>query len=160
MIELRFGHDCTQEKEERDIALRVISFSLIYVNKLSLTGWVQKKSGATVPRDHAVKVTLENWATWWTWLRTSRCRGWMTRVGRDNPSAFFIYPDFLRGVYIKRHSEGKGVKIGDQTIKIESESCSVMSNSTWPHGLYSPWNSPGQNIGVGSCSLLQGIFLI
>ena len=25
---------------------------------------------------------------------------------------------------------------------------------------YSPWNSPGQNLGVGSCSLLQGIFLI
>ena len=25
-------------------------------------------------------------------------------------------------------------------------------------GLYSPWNSPGQNIGVGSHSLLQGIF--
>ena len=27
-----------------------------------------------------------------------------------------------------------------------------------PHGLYSPWNSPGQNPGVGSLSLLQGIF--
>ena len=26
------------------------------------------------------------------------------------------------------------------------------------HGLYSPWNSPGQNTGVGSYSLLQGIF--
>ena len=25
--------------------------------------------------------------------------------------------------------------------------------------LYSPWNSPGQNNGVDSCSLLQGIFL-
>ena len=29
-----------------------------------------------------------------------------------------------------------------------------------PHGLYSPWNSPGQNIGKGSCFLLQGIFPI
>ena len=27
-----------------------------------------------------------------------------------------------------------------------------------PHGLYSPRNSPGQNTGVGSLSLLQGIF--
>ena len=27
-----------------------------------------------------------------------------------------------------------------------------------PHGLYSPWNSPGQNTGVGSFSLFQGIF--
>ena len=26
------------------------------------------------------------------------------------------------------------------------------------HGLYNPWNSPGQNTGVGSLSLLQGIF--
>ena len=40
----------------------------------------------------------------------------------------------------------------------ESESCSVISNSLRSHGLYSLWNSPGQNTGVGSCSLLQGIF--
>ena len=31
-------------------------------------------------------------------------------------------------------------------------------NSLQPHGLYSPWNSPGQSTGVGSLSLLQGIF--
>ena len=29
----------------------------------------------------------------------------------------------------------------------ESESHSVMSDSLRPHGLYSPWNSPGQNTG-------------
>ena len=39
-----------------------------------------------------------------------------------------------------------------------SESRSVVSDSLRPHGLYSPWNSPGQNTGVGSLSLLQGIF--
>ena len=33
-----------------------------------------------------------------------------------------------------------------------------MSDSLQPHGVYSPWNSPGQNTGVGSLSLLQ-IFL-
>ena len=38
-----------------------------------------------------------------------------------------------------------------------NESCSVMSNSLQHFGLYSPWNSPGQNIEVGSLSLLQGI---
>ena len=38
-----------------------------------------------------------------------------------------------------------------------SESCSVVSNSLRSHGLYSLWNSPGQNIGVGALSLLQGI---
>ena len=36
--------------------------------------------------------------------------------------------------------------------------CSVLSDSLWPHGLHSPWTSPGQNTGVGSHSLLQGIF--
>ena len=39
----------------------------------------------------------------------------------------------------------------------ESESCSVLSDSLRPHELYSPWNSPGQNTGVGSHSLLQGM---
>ena len=41
---------------------------------------------------------------------------------------------------------------------LESESHLVVSNSLQPHGLYSPWNSLGQNTGVGSFSLLQGIF--
>ena len=41
-----------------------------------------------------------------------------------------------------------------------SESCSVVPSSLWPHGLYSPWHSPGQNTEVSSLSLLQGIFPI
>ena len=40
----------------------------------------------------------------------------------------------------------------------ESESHSVMSASLRPHGLYSPCNSPSYSTGVGSLSLLQGIF--
>ena len=43
-------------------------------------------------------------------------------------------------------------------VKSESKSHSVVSDSLWPYGLYSPWNSPGQNTGVGSLSLLQRIF--
>ena len=39
----------------------------------------------------------------------------------------------------------------------ESESDSAGSDSLRPHGLYNPWDSPGQNTGVGSLSLLQGI---
>ena len=43
-------------------------------------------------------------------------------------------------------------------------SCSVVSDSVQPHGLWParllcPWDSPGKNIGVGCQSLLQGIFL-
>ena len=33
-----------------------------------------------------------------------------------------------------------------------------MSDSLWPHGLCCPWNSSGRNTGVGSFSLLHGIF--
>ena len=40
----------------------------------------------------------------------------------------------------------------------ESESRSAVADSLRPHGLYSPWNSPGQNTEMGSLSLLQGIF--
>ena len=43
-------------------------------------------------------------------------------------------------------------------LKSESESRSLVSDSLQPHGLYGPWNSPDQNTGVGSLSLLQGIF--
>ena len=39
-----------------------------------------------------------------------------------------------------------------------SESRLVVSDSLRPQGLYSPWNPPGQDTGVGSLSLLQEIF--
>ena len=42
--------------------------------------------------------------------------------------------------------------------KSEKQSYSVVSDFLQPHGLYIPWNSPGQNSLTGSCSLLQGIF--
>ena len=44
----------------------------------------------------------------------------------------------------------------------EDESHSIISDSLGPHGLLPrllcPWNSPGQNTGVGSLSPLVGIF--
>ena len=46
-------------------------------------------------------------------------------------------------------SSTRGVK-----VKV-TQLCWTLCN---PHGLYSPWNSPGQYTGVGSLSLLQGIF--
>ena len=49
-----------------------------------------------------------------------------------------------------------GMLFLDSMLMIMCESHSVMSNSLQPHGLYSPWNSPGQNNGVDSLSLLQG----
>ena len=56
---------------------------------------------------------------------------------------------------------GPGIRPLCPTLQNEmkwSESRSVVSDCLRPRGLYSPWNSPGQNTGVGSLSLLQGIF--
>ena len=52
----------------------------------------------------------------------------------------------------KKVRDTKGTFHAKSTL--ESESHSVMSNSLQPHGLYSPWNSPGQNTGVSSHSFL------
>ena len=53
----------------------------------------------------------------------------------------------------------------DQTLtscclNLNCGSHSVVADSLWPHGLYSPWNSPGQTTGEGSLYLLQGSFPI
>ena len=50
----------------------------------------------------------------------------------------------------------RDIGIAEMNLKW-SESCSVVLDSSQSHGLYSPWNSLGQNTRVGSCSLLQGI---
>ena len=52
------------------------------------------------------------------------------------------------------------VQVYSVLLLVWCESHSVVSDSLWPCGLYSPWNSLGQNIEMGSCSLLQGIFPI
>ena len=74
----------------------------------------------------------------------SHCLFWSTLIFFHQ---LFVYYTCFVGLYIAFYFGGS----------IESEICSVMSYCLWPHGLYSPWNSPGQKIGV-NLSLLQGIF--
>ena len=49
-----------------------------------------------------------------------------------------------------------GAFMKDEKVKVQV--AQVMSDSLQPCRLHIPWNSPGQNTGVGSLSLLQGIF--
>ena len=58
----------------------------------------------------------------------------------------------------RSRGDAAGAAKRNQLLYCESESHSVVSDSLRPYGLYSPWNSPGQNTDVGSLSLLQGIF--
>ena len=55
---------------------------------------------------------------------------------------------FYNGGYFRCHPN----------ICSESESHSVVSDSLWTCGLYSPWNSPGQILEWVAVPLLQGIF--
>ena len=51
-------------------------------------------------------------------------------------------------------SRGQSCSLKGTEVKV-ARSCPTL----WDlHGLYSSWNSLGQNTGLGSCSLLQGIF--
>ena len=58
-------------------------------------------------------------------------------------------------VYLKKQEKNQ---INNLTLHLVSKSHSVVFDFLQPHRLHSPWNSPGQNTGVGSLSLLQGIF--
>ena len=51
-----------------------------------------------------------------------------------------------------------GVKSFYTFILQPSKYYTVMSDSLRSYGVYSPWYFPGQNTGVDSLSLLQGIF--
>ena len=62
----------------------------------------------------------------------------------------------IRGYMKRAHSTGSRTQKASHTETRGSESPSVVSLQ--PNRLSSPWNSPGQNTGVGSLSLLQGIF--
>ena len=90
-------------------------------------------------------------------IRKGCCSWWMTSVmsaGIDIVSRI-PYPHHLSLRYTQWSQD-----LGSTSLKEESESEShpVVSDSLRPQGLYSSGNSPGQNTGVGSLSLLQGIF--
>ena len=65
----------------------------------------------------------------------------------------FLHHYFPLVVIIRYCIEHKIALVFYRKVKVK-----VASDSSCPHGLYSPWNSPGQNTGVGCQSLLQGIF--
>ena len=92
--------------------------------------------GKTKRRNHA--------ASSWIWKSRAKCAtGWKMSLPLEQ-ELHRDHREYAEGFYTILNSESK--------------SCSVTLDSVGPHGLYSPWNSPGQNTGVGSCFHLQGIF--
>ena len=67
--------------------------------------------------------------------------------------SIFMHPVRKTTCEIKSNNNCKN-KGKNNKNKVKSLSCDYL----WPHGLYSPRNSPGQNTGVGRLYLFQGIF--
>ena len=65
---------------------------------------------------------------------------------------FFFKPRKLQQRWQKERWAVAFVTVSE--VKV-TQSCPTLCD---PMDLYSPWSSPGQNTGVGSLSLLQGIF--
>ena len=99
----------------------------------------------------------------------------LKQLGSDNNNQMLQWASHhglfhLLSSFIPQQQSGKGVRSGLNSYRrswshnnyraIGLWKWKLLSRDpwTWPHGLYSPLNSPGQNTGVGSLSLLQGIF--
>ena len=108
---------------------------------------------------------------WWPWGTAAgpgppQDAWWYSHGGVDTPESCLTQNTFssqLKEFWVpKWWGKSAHLRKPRQLLVIgdsESESHSVVSDSLYrPHALYSPWNSPGQNTGVGSLSLLQGIF--
>ena len=91
--------------------------------------------------------------TWNTWHGTGK---WEAQSPSSHPP-FQTDSAMGSGLFLLTKTQGKGpVHI------LQSESCSVVSDSLRPHGLYPAkllylWDSPGKNNAVGCHFLLQGI---
>ena len=69
-----------------------------------------------------------------------------------------IHPGHTTSASLAKTTGVANVQIQRTLGSVCLESRSVMYDSLRPLGLHSPWNSSGQNTGVGSLSLPQGIF--
>ena len=97
--------------------------------------------------------------TWWTWVWVSSGSWWWT--GKSGVLQSMGSQRFGHDWATELNREIPVISIllfFKVVFESENKCRSVISDSFWPHGLYSPWNSLGQNTGVGSPSLLQGLF--
>ena len=99
---------------------------------------------------------------------TTRATGWagydLTKtLCAKQMEVLWVPADLISFLCVLSKKKSHWTKVNWQGMRLkhcnhESQSRSVMPDSLWPQGLCSPWNSSGQNTGVGSLSLLQGIF--
>ena len=114
--------------------------------------WANQCEGTDVPKYAQGGWTQGmpwRWSGWRGINRINTCEGSHSRL-RELPVQKFKNEREL-GLF-------QELQILENSLKWSGVEVAVMCNSLRPHGLCSPWNSPGQNTGVGSLSLLQEIF--
>ena len=116
--------------------------------QITMTGWLKATEIYSLS-------FLENWKRGRASLRALPCL-----IQLDGCQLFFgsCQPDSSLWLCVHMAFSPVCLSLINMPVIACSESHSLMSDSLWPRGLYSPWNSPSQNTGVGSCSLLKGIF--
>ena len=118
----------------------------------------------------------------WTWWSKGGCR--KPAICQDSPVDFYTYPGLeTRGISVNNSIHSTIIYWAPTMHQVQTKPKSHMDEwnqrgslsawsqvkwyiwkevaqscpTLWDHGTYSPWNSPGQNTGVGNLSLLQGI---
>ena len=94
-----------------------------------------------------------------TWRKEHRQRALELSTFSDNLRSRHVW--WLRGYERSEATGWNEVAKRVEMVGVLKRKIATATNckqSLRPHGLCSPWNSPGQNTGVGSLSLLQGIF--
>ena len=105
--------------------------------------------GSSQPRDstQVSHIAGEFFTSWATSEAQESWSGWPIPSPGDLPN-----PGSQQGLLVCRWM------LYQLSYEWKWNSLSHVSDSLWPFWPYSPWNSLGQSTGVGSLSLLQGIF--
>ena len=130
--------------------LPLSSFGSQWANPLTLQPSLSLPDNCPFPKKEFLQLAL-----------SCRCRGLSQSslsVSQNQHGSYTVSLLFNFFLYFPFFFSFNQLFILNCLMQNESESRSVVSDSLKPHGLLIPWNSPGQNTGVGTLSLLQGIF--
>ena len=158
------GHECEQTPGTSEGQRRLVCWS----------PWGCKESDMTEHLDNSNNSAL---STWFLWERLDFCACHLSQIyplvstlvtavwcldallvlccSYRRSSSIFPRKRRWEGVSLRTEKRGSNTQAPWLCIKVQvAQSCLTLCNPM----LSSPWYSPSRNTGVGSCSLLQGIF--
>ena len=121
-----------------------------------------QKSELTLAKEMQSLVATWNWSRIYflkTWGKEHRKRVLELSSSSDNLRSRCVW--WLRGCERSWTTGWNKVAKRGEMVRVSKRKIAAATNckqSLHPRGLYSLWDSPGQSTGVGSLSLLQGVF--